>query len=405
MLKIIKSQDSRIPEGAFLLSINEQSIDDQLEFKFYNDITTTRKVLFKIKNKKIPIIFKPLQKIQLQFEEIKYRRCENHCNFCFIRALPKGLRKDLYFRDDDYRLSFLFGNFLSLTNITKSDIKRIGRLRLSPLYISVHTTDPVLRKKIFKNERAGLVMEQLSALIDNNIELHCQIVLIPGINDGKQLFNTIHTLSKLYPGISSIGIVPVGVGKRLKNIQPVSKKLSRQIIKLCEIFHNTFRARYGKGIVYLADEFYLQAEYPIPPRIYYDDFPQIENGIGMARAFLDELESLSKIKKIKQKVLILTGKMALPLLIALKLRLRDAKIDVIPVDNRVFGKRVTVSGLICAADFLRRIKKLKVKYDRIVLPPNCVNEDGDFIDNKTIDDERVMIAPDTLKEFVQCLQS
>ncbi len=405
MIKIIESRDSRIPKGTYLVSINGQKIDDELEFKFYNDITTTRKFLFKIKNEKKAIIFKPLQKLAVQFEPIKYRQCENHCSFCFIKALPKGLRKELYFRDDDYRLSFLFGNYLSLTNITKSDIKRIDRLRLSPLYISVHTTDPVLRKKIFNNERAGLIMEQLNALIHNNIKLHCQIVLIPGINDGKQLFNTINNLSKLCPGVSSIGIVPVGVGKLLKDIQPISKKLCKQIIRLGEIFHNTFRARYGKGIVYLADEFYLKAEYPIPPRIYYDDFPQIENGIGMSRAFLDELNALTKIKKITKQVLLLTGRMALPLLIKLKQRLNNARVDVMAVDNQVFGKKVTVSGLICGCDFLHKIKNIKAKYDLIVLPPNCVNENGNFIDDRTIDDKRVMIAPDTLRELVQCLQS
>ncbi|GAI46802.1 unnamed protein product, partial [marine sediment metagenome] len=159
-------------------------------------------ILIENKGVKKEVVFEPDEKIAIELEEPVYRQCENNCDFCFINGLPKGLRKKLYFKDDDYRLSFLLGNFLSLTNISKHDIQRIGRLKLSPLYVSVHTTDPELRRRLFKNDKAGLIMQHLSSLINNNIKIHCQIVVIPHITDDANLIKTITDLSTLYPGVS-----------------------------------------------------------------------------------------------------------------------------------------------------------------------------------------------------------
>ena len=234
MVRIIHSDDARIPNSARLLSINNHKIDDFLEYQFYNDITNTRKILIENKGVKKEVVFEPDEKIAIELEEPVYRQCENNCDFCFINGLPKGLRKKLYFKDDDYRLSFLLGNFLSLTNISKHDIQRIGRLKLSPLYVSVHTTDAELRRRLFKNDKAGLIMQYLSSLIDNNIKIHCQIVVIPHITDGANLIKTITDLSTLYPGVSSIGVVPVGRTKYANNIPMVSEKLAQKTIGLVE---------------------------------------------------------------------------------------------------------------------------------------------------------------------------
>jgi putative radical SAM enzyme (TIGR03279 family) len=407
MIRVITSDNPKIPKGATLLAINRYNIEDFLEFNFYNDITKTRKVLIEINGFKKDVIFEPNEKISIRFQDPSYRQCTNDCVFCFINGLPSGLRKELYFRDDDYRLSFLFGNFLSLTNITKDDIKRIGRLKLSPLYVSVHTTDPIMRRKLFKNNRAGLIMKHLSSLVEENIKLHCQIVLIPGITDGESLYKTIYDLNRLYPGVSSIGVVPVGKTKYLKGIPLVSKALAKETISLVESLHNKFRKKFKKGLVYLADEFYIKTDYPIPDISYYDDFPQYGNGIGMARMFIDEMKTLNKINKMQGKILILTSKLAFPFLNMLKTKLnqsKENKIDVMKVENRFFGNSVTVSGLIGADDFSRTIFNLKKNYDRIVLPPNCVNDSGKFIDDKLFSDKRVIISPNSIRELLKCLQ-
>ncbi|MCK4673617.1 DUF512 domain-containing protein, partial [candidate division WOR-3 bacterium] len=274
----------------------------------------------------------------------------------------------------------------------------------------VHTTDPKLRRRIFKNDKAGLIMQHLSSLIDNNINIHCQIVVIPGVTDGVNLFKTITDLSTLYPGISSIGVVPVGKTKHVNSIPMVSRKLAQKTISLVEEFHKKFRKKYKTGMVYLADEFYIKAGLPIPEAQYYGDFPQYENGIGMARKFINEIKALNNTKKIKGKFLILTGRLALPFLEQLKRRLEklscieNGNIDVLAVDNLFFGNSVTVSGLISGADFVRTISKCEKKYDRIILPPTCVNDSGRFIDDKTINDNRIIVSPHNIKELIKCLQ-
>ncbi|KPJ74565.1 hypothetical protein AMJ52_00155 [candidate division TA06 bacterium DG_78] len=410
MLRIVTSQDLRIPKNATLVAIDNQKIEDVLEFRFYNDVTRVRKVLIDTGRDKRYIIFKPHEQMMIDVEEPRYRTCENNCHFCFINGLPRGLRKELYFRDDDYRLSFLFGNFLSLTNLSIVDISRIARLKLSPLYISVHTTDPRMRIQLFKNEKAGLIMNYLSSLIDNNIRLHCQVVLIPGITDGAHVVKTITDLSKLYPGVASIGVVPVGKTKYLKGVTLVSKKLARETIAIIDELHRQFRGKYKIGLVYCADEFYIKAGFSIPEASYYDDFPQYENGIGMVRQLIDEVTILDTMKKTKGIFLILTSRSAMPFLHMLKMKLIDlnyvdsSNIDVVSVENSLFGKTVTVSGLISAHDFAQTIVNQERNYDRIVLPPNCVNESNQFIDGKTFDDRRVFVSPRSLKELLKCLQ-
>lgn len=410
MIQVIHSDDRRIPEGALLLTINDQAIEDSLEYHYYNDITKTRKLVLKNRETTYEVILKSDERVMIDLEEPVYRQCENRCDFCFINGLPKGLRKELYFRDDDYRLSFLFGNYLSLTNINKEDIKRIGRLRLSPLYVSVHATNPELRRRIFKNDRAEYILEQLSELVDNDIHLHCQIVVIPDLTDGVQLLKSIKDLSSLYPGVSSIGVVPVGRTKYLNTIPVVSKMHARKTIAIVNDLHAQFRRKHKRGIVYCADELYIKAGFPIPSIDYYDDFPQYENGIGMVRSWMDEIEGLEKMNAVRGKLLILTGRLAVPFLSLLKAKLEgngplsNVSVDITGVDNLLFGDSVTVSGLIGAGDFSRVIDAHKTHYDHIILPPNCTNDAGEFIDSQTIDDNRIIVSPLRIKELIECLQ-
>lgn len=405
MVKVMSSRDKRIPRGANLATINNQPIKDILDFKFYNDTEKTRRVVFEYDTTKKEFTYRRSQNIPVTLEPPTYRRCSNDCDFCFIKGLPRGLRKELYFRDDDYRLSFLFGNFLSLTNIGRSDIERIGRLRLSPLYISVHTTDPRLRASLFKNQKAAMINEQISALADQGIKMHCQIVVIPGITDAQNITKSVKTLSRLYPAIESVGVVPVGKTKYAEGIRVVSKKQSRAIISAIESMHHNFRKRTSRGFVYLADEFYLKAGIKIPESEYYDDFPQYENGIGMIRTFLEDMKGIRRLKRSKGRHLILTGVSAYPFLGQLRTRLApEISMDVRSIKNRLLGRTVTVSGLLCATDINQYIADHCRKYDRIVLPPNCVNEEGQFLDGQTITDKRAFVSPKSLKELISCLQ-
>lgn len=405
MVRVVASKDKRIPPDSNITTINGQEIEDFLEFQFYNDTSKTRRVQVKKNGLLRTIVYKPNQPIAVTLESPCYRQCDNHCDFCFIKRLPKNLRKELYFRDDDYRLSFLFGNFLSLTNINDRDIARIVRLRLSPLYVSVQTTDPKLRVHLFKNEKAAGIIETMNKLIHGGVKLHCQIVVIPGFNSGKNLIRTIEDLSAMYPGVLSIGIVPVGKTKYSKGIPSVTKRMAQSIIELGRAYHEHFREKYGRGLLYIADEFFTKTGQPIPPRKYYDDLPQYENGIGMVRTFLDEINQIRNVKNTKGRYLILTGTSAYPFLKILEAKLDPRiKVDIEPVENHFFGLSVTVSGLLCARDINRKIATLNMRYDRIILPPNCVNESKQFLDGGIVTDRRAMIAPPSIKELLPCLR-
>ena len=405
MVRVVASKDKKIPAGCNITKINNQKIEDFLEFQFYNDLSKERCVQIKKNGRLRSLAYKPNQQIAVTLETPRYRKCSNNCDFCFINGLPQNLRKELYYRDDDYRLSFLFGNFLSLTNVDEDDIARIGRLKLSPLYVSVHTTDPRLRARLFKNEKAADILETMKKLIRSGIKMHCQVVVIPGVTSGQSLTKTIEDLSQMYPGVQSIGIVPVGKTKHIKVISSVTKKMAQSIIESAQRFHGCFRKKYQKGLVYLADEFFIKTGNKIPSRQYYDDMPQYENGIGMVRSLLDEIEQIKRIKPTRGRHLIFTGIMAHPFLEVMKAKLEPGiQIDVQAIENRFFGPTVTVSGLLSGCDLNREIDTLATEYDRIILPPNCVNEKGQFLDDEIIADPRVLIAPPSIKELLKCLQ-
>lgn len=403
---VIDSNDSRFPARSRILKINNHFINDIFDYQFYNDCSKPRRFLISIKDRQKTIFINPGEDVRLVLEDPGYKKCENNCDYCFIKGLPKGLRKELYFNDDDYRLSFLFGNFLSLTNLKDNDIKRIKELRLSPLYVSVHSTDPDLRTQLFKNKRAGLIMEQLKALCEGNIKVHCQIVVIPGITDGNNIIRTVNELARLYPNISSVGIVPVGKTKFFSSIPAVDKRLGLKIIDQAMKMHKKFKTRLKKGFVYLADEFFITSGTAIPEKEYYDDFCQYENGIGMVRQLLDEIKSLRPRNSIAGRFLFITGKLSYPYIEYLKEKLSSKRlnIDVVPVPNRFFGDSVTVSGLLTGNDIDVTIKKLHKRYDRIVLPPNCVNDNGRFLDDYKFEKLEYLVSPYSIKELLLWLQ-
>ncbi len=393
-----------------LVSINNHEIDDGLDFAFYNDISIRRRIKASTNGQTRTFFLKEQDPFDIELAQPRWRRCENNCDFCFINGLPPGVRGSLLFRDDDFRLSFMHGNFVSLTNLTKDDYRKIFRLRLSPLYVSVHSTNPHLRAAIFKNDAGADIMKQLSVLISNNIIVHTQIVILPGINDGEQLLKTIDDLVSLFPGVASIGIVPVGRTRYNKTIKPVSKRSARAIAGLARNLNRQFRKKHEKGIVYASDEIFINAGQTVPDIGYYDDMPQHENGIGMARDFLDAMRSWRGGRPINKKVLILTGQLACPLLLKMKARMialgliDRTNIIIRPVANNFFGNSVTVAGLLAGNDMNNTIKKYNHHFDLILLPPHCKNSE-----NKLIDDQQIppgaKVAPAKYKGFVKWLRS
>lgn len=319
----------------------------------------------------------------------KMRTCQNRCKFCFVEQMAPEMRKTLYTKDDDYRLSFLQGNFITLTNLVQADFERIKKLHLSPLYVSVHTTDPDLRKELLGNKHAGNILEQLKDLTQAGIEIHTQVVLCKNFNDGAYLEKTITELSQLSPGIKSLAIVPVGVTKFRKNLEefPEFDKLYVQaLIQNIETKQKFFKEKLGNSFVFLSDEFYLRGERDFPAASVYEDFPQIENGVGLSRIFLDEFELLkaslpTEIKPCKYYAVagVLGGQVLTPIIKHLS-QIKGLEIDLRVIVNTFFGPRVTVTGLLTGKDLLQGLKDLEPGA-KVIIPNILLRREEDlFLD-------------------------
>jgi len=331
----------------------------------------------------------------LIFPEMKPRLCGNNCIFCFVDQCPPGVREALNVKDEDYRFSFLHGNYITLSNLGEQSIKRIIEYNLSPLYISVHAMEPGVRNYLLGRKKDDHFLEKFGKLSDSGIFMHTQVVIIPGINDNEVLEDTIEKLSEYYPQVASIGLIPVGLTSQrtnLPDIKPVSKEKARGILGITDRYRAFFTEKFENPLVYAADELYLRAGVGIPDTEYYGDFPQIENGIGMVRRLLDifEEESSNFPEKITspRKVVFPTGITMKPVLnryIIPKLNLiTGLEVEAIEVINRFFGDPVTVSGLLGGEDILQSVKGIDA--DLLVLPPDCLNIDHLFIDNMSLDD-------------------
>lgn len=322
------------------------------------------------------------------------RECNNNCMFCFVNQMPPGARDSTLLYDDDYRLSFLDGNFITLTNLNDDDVERILGLRLSPLYVSVHSTNPDVRVKLFRSRHSGRGLEVLWRLVEGGIEIHTQVVMVCGLNDGDVLERTVRDLVDRHPGIASLGIVPVGLTshrEKQPEIEPVSPELARQTIEAVHEWQQGFLNRLGTRFCYAADELYLHAGVPLPPMVEYEDFPQRENGIGICRLLEEELrlaveEARGDLDDGPHYTAI-TGHSAGPFLRGvLDSCGLDGRIEVMPVANRHLGETVTVAGLLAGEDVWSAMEERGVS--RYLVPSVALNRDDLFIDGLAVGELR-----------------
>lgn len=381
-----------IKAGDELLKINGKEIMDVLDFDFYmaeQNVTMT----FKCGDGKYKVVKTQNTDCGLEFETYlmdKQQHCKNKCIFCFIDQLPKGLRPSLYFKDDDSRLSFLFGNYITLTNISEHEVERIIDMHISPVNVSVHTMNPELRVKMMKNKNAGESLKILKRFADAGIKMNTQLVLCPGINDGAELRRSIEELSALYPSVQSIAAVPVGITKfrdGLEKLEPYNKETAGETIDIIEEYSQKFRKEFGIGLCYPADEFFIKAEREIPSVEYYDGFPQFDNGVGMVRSFtddfLDEMEYCNETPSYK-KVTMATGADFYPFLNELCKKAEEKyniEIQVRKIVNHFFGETITVSGLVTGIDLYEQLKDSDLG-EYLLLPSSMISDYTNHTENK-----------------------
>lgn len=397
------AEELEIFPGDYLLKIDGKEIRDYIDYQYGIAadffVLTVEKADGEIWE--IEIEKDADESIGLVFDDIIFdqlKLCKNNCLFCFVRQQPGGLRKSLLLKDDDYRFSFLQGSFITLTNLKEEDFKRIVDYNLSPLYISVHTTNPALRVEMMKNPQAGRIMEQLKYLAERGISYHTQLVLCPGYNDGTELDRSIKDLISLYPNVLSIGVVPVGLTEHRFNLPFLEKytnSSAKESLAQVKEWQKKIKDLYGKNILYAADEFYFLANDSIPPVEEYHDFCQLENGIGLTRLLWEEFASLSLPESIPVKTVgLITGILGNKALAPIVNRLQEIPgldIYTIPVENEFFGSSVTVTGLLTGQDIINKIKQLSNKPEYIIIPDIVLNPVGLFLDNLTV--------LDLIKEF------
>jgi len=377
---------SGIKKGDIITAVNGQSVTDELDFHFYTaDFSFDVEFVRNEQVKRVAVTRTEGSFSEIDFYENPINCCRNKCIFCFIDQMPRGLRKGLYIKDEDFKHSFLNGNYVTLTGSKQSDLEKIVQIGLSPLYISVHTTNDAVRKKMLGITRAPDIMEQLRYLADNNIAFHTQIVLCPGHNDGEILRQTIDDLFSFGESLLSIAVVPVGLTRHRKvPLAPVTKESAQAVCMMVSALSDTHYAADNVRRLFLSDEFFIRAEIGLPPCKYYEEYPQIENGVGLVRQLIDkwgkykrEFAALSftPVKKHKSHLVITSRSAEL----FIKHILTDAKnanpsypveFIVAPVTNRFFGEMVTVAGLMTAKDVILTIKAVgkEFPFDKVILP-------------------------------------
>jgi len=327
----------------------------------------------------------------VEFEARQPKRCHNNCVFCFVYQHPKGVRRELLIKDDDYVFSFVHGNFITLTNLGETEFQRILDERLSPLYVSVHATDPEVRVRMMKNPKSGRILADIDRLAAGGIDLHTQLVVVPGMNDGAVLTRSIEELAARYPRVQTIAVVPVGLTKhrgRLPELRTFTRDDAVRALVEVHAFQAALQKRHKTRVVFAADEMYVLADQPVPPARAYEGFPQLENGIGMLRQTIDAwtqgTDAVRSRNGKRERVAIVTGTSAAPTLRRLLEERPPEGVDasLCVVTNEYFGDTVTVSGLLVGADIEAALRR-HGPVDRVLLPPNCLKEREIFLDDRT----------------------
>ncbi len=393
------AEEAGIKAGDRLIKINGHDFHDILEYRYLMSEYGVELEIEKADGTtEIIIIENNYEDIGIEFKEElidKAQSCTNKCIFCFIDQLPKGMRETVYFKDDDTRLSFLQGNYVTLTNLSDQEIDSLIAMHVSPINISVHATNPQLRCKMLNNRFAGKCYEIMKKFSQNGIVMNCQIVLCRGINDEEELLRSLNDMAALYPAVGSISVVPVGLTKYregLHKLEGYDADASKKVIDQVEKVQNKFLKELGTRLVYLSDEFYLNCKMDIPKADEYEGFPQIENGVGLIASMQEEFDSAIKYVKdsyLRKKVAIATGEIAEPFIKELSKRLQEKtniQIDVYPIKNNFFGGGVNVAGLVCGTDIIEQLKG-KIEAE-IMLIPDVMLRDNDmiFLDDITVED-------------------
>lgn len=423
------AEEMEIESGDVLLEINGHEIEDIFDYQYYCEdyeiVVTIRKPdgeeweleIEKDEDEDLGIVFDN----GLMDD---YRSCSNKCIFCFIDQMPKGMRKTLYFKDDDARLSFLQGNYITLTNMSDRDIDKVVKYHLSPINISFQTMNPELRCKMLTNRFAGEALKKVDRFYEAGIEMNGQIVLCKGVNDGKELEYSLQELYKYLPHLRSVSVVPVGLSKYregLYPLEPFEKEDAIEVIDLIETWQKKALAEYGIHFIHASDEWYILADRPLPKEESYDGYLQLENGVGMVRLMLDEFaESLGDALKekrtyLKEKISVITGRLVYPYIRQMAEQIMEAfpekVIQVIPIRNDFFGERITVTGLLTGTDIIAQCKDLDLG-ERLLLPENVLRSgETVLLDDLTVEDlqKTLQVRIDIVKSsgygFLDCVLS
>lgn len=393
------AQRAGIMPSDFLFSVNGQEIKDVLDYMFYSAETSVDLVITR-NGVSLPFHIEKdeYDDIGLEFETFlmdKKQSCRNKCVFCFIDQMPPNMRETLYFKDDDARLSFLQGNYVTLTNLEQSDIDRIIKMKLN-INVSVHTTNPELRVKMMHNRFAGEKLKYIYQLAENGIKLNCQIVCCPNLNDGDELRRSLSDLGELMPNISSMAVVPVGLTKYRDGLFPLTcftKESASETIDIISEYQKIFLEKFGTRTVFPSDEFFLIAQRELPPMEYYEDFPQYENGVGMMRSLIDEFENaleLAEWEGGKRHVSIATGYLAYKNVKRLAEKAEKyfplLKCDVYRIRNDFFGETITVTGLITCQDLIAQLKGKNLGENLLVSTSMLRRDSTVFLDDMTVEE-------------------
>ena len=388
------AQELGLAVGDELLEMNSQRVQDNIDYRFLEgEPEVSLKVITGGAMQIFDIEKDEGEPLGIELEEMKILSCGNDCIFCFVDQNPAGLRKELYFRDGDYRLSFMYGNYTTMTNAGPAILRRIITQRLAPQYISVHATDLDVRRKLMGIKKDDFILEKIKLLHDNNIEMHTQIVLCPGLNDGPVLEKTVRDLYAFRKQIVSLAVVPVGLTDHrfgLTRLRRVDAAYAQELLARVDAWQREFRKALGRAFVYASDEFFLTAGRPIPGPAAYDGFPQLENGVGMVRAFLTQFARQARNFPLtlgKRRTLnIVTGELAqgfmreviVPRLAAIK----NLRVNLVVAPNLLYGRSVTVAGLLSGNSVSSSLQGVP-RGDLVLLPPDILNTSGVFLDDVT----------------------